>query len=265
MNPALSIIEPYREVRKGGVKVAAIVPAAGLGLRLKSGLPKPLVKIAGKPIIAHTLCALSASNKIGRIVIAVHKDHFDKFNEVLKRFPVKKRIDLVLGGATRRDSVENCLKTIESCVDLILIHDAVRPFVSKDLIARLLKEAKASPAVICGMPVKATIKQVTGHKPGGSGLPSDRQSHRSQVTGVFVEKTLNRENLWEIQTPQVFRKEALIKAYNKYRDKTVTDDASLVEKLGVRVSVIYGSYFNIKITTPEDLVFAKAIVKTAYV
>ena len=233
------------------MKVEAIIPAAGLGLRLKSclpgrqaGVPKPLVKIAGKPIIAHTLCALSASNKIGRIVIAVHKDHFDKFNEILKRFPIKKRIDLVLGGATRRDSVENCLKTIESCADLILIHDAVRPFVSKDLITRLLKEAKTSPAVICGMPLKATIKQ---------------------VTGVFVEKTLNRDNLWEIQTPQVFRKDVLIKAYKEYTDKTVTDDASLVEKLGVRVSVIYGSYFNIKITTPEDLVFAKAIVKTAYV
>ncbi len=94
------------------------------------------------------------------------------------------------------------------------------------------------------MPLKATIKQ---------------------VTGVFVEKTLNRDNLWEIQTPQVFRKDVLIKAYKEYTDKTVTDDASLVEKLGVRVSVIYGSYFNIKITTPEDLVFAKAIVKTAYV
>jgi 2-C-methyl-D-erythritol 4-phosphate cytidylyltransferase len=233
------------------MKVEAIIPAAGLGLRLKSslpGLPKPLVKLGGKPIIAHTLCALSASNTIKRIVIAVNKDHFDEFNEVLKRFPIKKRIDLVPGGATRRDSVENCLKTIESSADVILIHDAVRPFVSKDLITRLLKEAKARPAVICAVPVKATIKSV-----------------RCQVLGVrkeyAVEQTLNRENLWEIQTPQVFRKEVLIKAYKKYRDRTVTDDASLVEKLGVRVSVIYGSYFNIKITTADDLVFAKAILK----
>lgn len=240
------------------MKVEAIIPAAGLGLRLKSlpaasgaGLPKPLIKLGAKPIIAHTLCALSASNRIKRIAIAVHKDHFDEFNEVLKRFPIKKRIDLVPGGATRRDSVENCLKTIESSADVILIHDAVRPFVSKDLITRLLKEAKARPAVICAVPVKATIKQLTVHS--------------SQLTGVFVEKTLDRENLWEIQTPQVFRKEVLIKAYKKYRDRTVTDDASLVEKLGVRVSVIYGSYFNIKITTSEDLVFAKAILARGYV
>lgn len=235
------------------MKVEAIVPAAGLGLRLKAflpgrqaGMPKPLVKIADRPILIHTLCALSESKSIKRIILAVHKEYLDKFRGVLKRFPLKKRIDLVIGGASRRESVENCLKTIDNAADIILVHDAVRPFVSKDLIDRLLKEAKVSPAVISGVPVKATIKSV-----------------RCQVSGVskecVVEKTLSREKLWEIQTPQVFRRELLLEAYKKYRNTAVTDDASLVEKLGVKVKVVRGSYFNIKITTPEDLVFARAI------
>lgn len=230
------------------MKVEAIVPAAGLGLRMNTclaGMPKPLVKIAGKPILIYTLGALSESKSIKRIILAVNKEYLDKFREVLKRFPVKKRIDLVIGGASRRESVENCLKTIDSATDIILVHDAARPFVSKDLIDRLLKEAKVSSAVISGVPVKATVKQVTGC--------------RLQVAGVFVEKTLDRDNLWEIQTPQVFRRELLLEAYKKYRNMAVTDDASLVEKLGVKVKVVRGSYFNIKITTPEDLVFARAI------
>ena len=232
------------------MRVEAIVPAAGLGLRLEAGLPKPLVKIAERPILIHTLRALSESRSIRRIILAVNKGYLDKFREVLKRFPVKKRIELVLGGASRRESVENCLKTIDSAANIILVHDAVRPFVSKDLIDRLLKEAKVSPAVICGVPVKATIKSVRCHL---SGIRK----------GYLVEKTLERESLWEIQTPQVFRRELLLEAYKKYRNGVVTDDASLVERLGVQVKVIYGSYFNIKITTPEDLLFAQAILKSS--
>lgn len=233
------------------MKVEAIVPAAGLGLRLEASLPKPLVKIADRPILIHTLCALSENKSIKRIILAVNKECLDKFRGVLRRFPVKKRIDLVVGGASRRESVENCLKIIDSAANIILVHDAVRPFVSKDLIDRLLKEAKNCPAVICGVPVKATIKQVRSQKP--------------EAAGIFVEKTLSRENLWEIQTPQVFRKELLLAAYKKYKNTAATDDASLVEKLGVKVKVVRGSYFNIKITTPEDLVFAKTIAKAAYV
>ena len=240
------------------MNVEAIVPAAGLGLRLKAalpnrqaGIPKPLVKIAERPILIHTLCALSESRSIRRIILAVNKGCLDKFREVLKRFPVKKRIELVLGGASRRESVENCLKTIDSAANIILVHDAVRPFVSKDLIDRLLKEARVSPAVISGVPVKATIKSVKVSKCQGV------------KEGCMVEKTLNRDNLWEIQTPQVFRRELLLEAYKKYRNGVVTDDASLVERLGVQVKVIYGSYFNIKITTPEDLLFAQAILKSS--
>lgn len=238
------------------MNVEAIVPAAGLGLRLGAGLPKPLVKIAHRPILIHTLCALSESKSIKRIILAVNREHLDKFRGVLKRFPVRKIIDLVLGGASRRESVENCLKQVAGDTDIILVHDAVRPFVSKDLIDRLLKEAKGKPAVISGVPVKATIKEVAGHRPQAAPRP------RLVQADIFVKKTLKRENLWEIQTPQVFRRELLLEAYKKYPKIAAADDASLVERLGVKVKVIRGSYFNIKITTPEDLIIAQAIAKS---
>ena len=232
--------------------VTAIIPAAGLGLRLKSSIPKPLVKIAGKPILAYTLRALAKNSQIKRIIVAVNKAHLKAFEDVLNKFRIGKKTELVSGGPTRRDSVKNCLKNVSGDAGWVLVHDAVRPFVSEDLIGRLLKEALMSPAVICGVPVKATIKRVTGN-----GL--------RETDCYEVEETLERENLWEIQTPQVFRKELLLGAYKKGAGLTVTDDASLVEKSGVKIMLVYGSYFNIKITTPEDLVFAEAILKSGYV
>ena len=232
--------------------VSVIIPAAGLGLRLKSSLPKPLVKIGTKPILMHTLEALSKDTRITHISIAVSQGRGNGFEAVLRKNKIRKRITLILGGNTRRESVENCLRALPLETDTVLIHDAVRPFISQELITTLLEEAKSNPAVICGVPVKATIKQVTMTQ----GL-HDRS--------VFVEKTLKRENIWEIQTPQVFQKSVLLEAYAKYKNTAVTDDASLVEKLGVKIKVVLGSYFNIKITTPEDLVFAKAIVKAGYV
>ena len=233
--------------------VTAIIPAAGMGLRLKASLPKPLVKIAGKPILARTLMVLAENSQIKRIIIAVNKAHLSQFKAVLNKFRIGKKTELVPGGPSRRDSVKNCLKNVPADTGLILVHDAVRPFVSGDLIQRLLKEAQTSPAVISGVPVKATIKSVKVSRSQG-----DKR-------GFIVEKTLDRDKLWEIQTPQVFRKELLLRAYKKYPGLAVTDDASLVEKLGVKIKLIYGSYFNIKITTPEDLLFAEAILKSGYV
>lgn len=230
--------------------VSVIIPAAGLGLRLKFPFPKPLVKIATKPILMHTLEALSKDRRITHISIAVSQGN--GFEAVLRKNKIRKRIQLILGGNTRRESVENCLRALPLEADTVLIHDAVRPFISQELINKLLKEAKSNPAVICGVPVKATIKQVT-------------ITQGFHDRSVFVEKTLKRENIWEIQTPQVFQKSVLLEAYAKYKNTAVTDDASLVEKLGVKIKVVLGSYFNIKITTPEDLVFANAIVKAGYV
>lgn len=123
---------------------------------------------------------------------------------------------------------------------MVLIHDAVRPFIDSDMISRVILEAARSGAAVAGMPLKSAIKEI------------DKSSR--------VVRTLNRRRLCEIQTPQVFRRELIIEAYGKFPNAAAVDDAALVERLGKRVSVVSGSYFNIKITTPEDLVFAKAIL-----
>jgi 2-C-methyl-D-erythritol 4-phosphate cytidylyltransferase len=142
----------------------------------------------------------------------------------------------------------NALCVIDRQTNLILIHDAVRPFIDKRILSSVIREAKRYGAAIAGVPVKATIKRVKGQ--GLSGKSKGR-----------VEKTLNRENIWEIQTPQVFRKDLILKAYKKFGNLDVTDDSMLVEKLGARVGVVLGSYSNIKITIPEDLILAEAIAK----
>lgn len=221
------------------MSVEAIVPAAGSGTRMKAALPKPLLKIDGKPIIVHTLEALAKNRDIKRILVAVNKDNLNRFKKVIGRYKIGKSLVFVSGGQTRGDSVENCLKQVSGETDLVLIHDAVRPFISPVLISRLIREAKKSRAVICGVPVKATLKRVSGQS--------------------IVLNTLDRENVWEIQTPQVFDKALLSEAYKRYGNRAVTDDASVVEKMGQKVKVIEGSYFNIKITTPEDLILAKTI------
>lgn len=232
------------------MRVTAIIPAAGLGVRLRSAIPKPLIHLGRKPILFFILETLSRNSWIQQIIIAVRKDTRQEFAQALKKFKSKIKIEIVLGADTRKHSVENCLEKIAPDADTVLIHDGARPLVSEELVGRLLQEAKRNPAVICGVPVKATVKRV-------SGLTGKR------VSG-FVEKTIKREGLWEIQTPQVFKKEVLVQAYKNFRGSLVTDDASLVEKLGIKVKVVLGSYYNIKITTPEDLAFIKAILKSGY-
>jgi 2-C-methyl-D-erythritol 4-phosphate cytidylyltransferase len=221
--------------------VTAIVLAAGKGLRSKSKLPKPLIKINSKPVIICCLEILSLHPYIKDIILVVNSGNSKEIIKKLECYRIKKIKRVVLGGARRQDSVGNGLSAIDTRTDLVLIHDSVRPFIDKETISRVIKEAEKSGAAIVGVPVKATIKEVTSR--------------------YIIKRTLPREKLWEAQTPQVFRKDLILRAYGKFKDTDVTDDASLVEKLGLKVAVIPGSYNNIKITTPEDLILAEAIAK----
>ena len=229
--------------------VTAILLAAGKGLRLKSKISKPLIKIDSRPLIIYSLNTLSKHPYIKDIIVVANRRNLQDLRNNIKRFSIDKIKDVVLGGKKRQGSVINGLRAIDNHTDLVLIHDGVRPFIDKDIVSSVIKTAKLYGAAIVGVPVKATIKGV-----------------RCQVSGVrakcyTVDKTFNRESLWEIQTPQVFKKDLILKAYNKFGDMDVTDDAMLVEKLGVKVSVVRGAYNNIKITTPKDLVLAEAILK----
>jgi 2-C-methyl-D-erythritol 4-phosphate cytidylyltransferase len=223
--------------------VSAIVPAAGSGLRLRSSLPKPLVSLNKKPIFIHTLSSLNRHPDIKEIILVVSGNTVGAITQCLKRYKIKKVKELVIGGAARCDSVRNGLKRVSHRAELVLIHDAVRPIIESNMISRIIKEAKKTGAAILGVPIKPTVKEV---------------DMRNRVV-----RTLRRENVYEIQTPQVFRKDIIINAYKKFSNLRAVDDASLVERLGKTVKVVFGSYFNIKITTPEDLVFARAILKAS--
>jgi len=228
--------------------VTAVVLAAGKGLRLKSKISKPLIKIDSKPLITYSLNTLGKHPYIKDIIVVANPRNLQDIRKTIKRFRIDKIKDVVLGGEVRRASVANGLRAIDSHTDLVLIHDGVRPFIDKEMVSSVIKTAKSCGAAIVGVPVKATVKSV-------------KVSKSQSLKGNIVDRTLDRSKLWEIQTPQVFRKDLILKAYDKFGDIGVTDDAMLVEKLGAKVSVVKGSYNNIKITTPEDLIIAQAIAK----
>lgn len=216
--------------------ISAIVVAAGKGLRLRSKVSKAVIKINKKPLIAYSLGVLKACREIKEIILVCNRANRGR----LKAFAKK----TVLGGKLRRDSVNNGLKAVDPQADLILIHDAARPFIDKTIVLKAINTARRYGAAVVGVPVKNTIKK----------LIADNSE-------LIVKETIDRKRLWEIQTPQVFKKEIIFKAYQRFSKSPATDEAMLVEKLGRKVYIVRGSYHNIKITTPEDLVIAGAIAK----
>lgn len=215
--------------------------AAGKGVRLQSKIPKPLARINSKPVIIYSLETLSRYPSVKDIILVVNSKNSKSIIKEVKKRRIKKIEKIIQGGRRRQDSVFNGLKALDNDTHLVLIHDAARPFIDKHTLTALIKTAKNSGAAIAGVPVKATIKRVSGK--------------------FIVRKTIEREGLWEIQTPQVFKKDLILMAYKKFGKQDATDDAMLVERLGEKVSVVLSSYNNIKITTPEDLKLAKVIAK----
>jgi len=221
------------------MKVAALVPAAGKGKRIKSKIEKPYIKLCGRPILAHTLLRLSKNRYIDEVVVAVNRNKIPKVKrEILGRFKIKKT-RVVAGGSQRKDSVFNALKNVSPDIDYILIHDCVRPFITDNLISSSLKAAKIFGASVVGVPLSPTLKHT-----GKNG---------------FIRSTADRRAFWEAQTPQAFKRDLIERSYKKIRGKklNITDDSMLVERLGVKPKLVMGSYSNIKITTPEDLELAR--------
>jgi 2-C-methyl-D-erythritol 4-phosphate cytidylyltransferase len=225
------------------MKVAAIVPSAGIGVRLKTRIQKPYINLGDKPILARTLIALSKNKNITEILVSVVKDKLNKARkEIIEKYNIKKA-RLVIGGKIRSDSVYNALKAVSRNVDYILIHDGIRPFITDELIETLLKEVARFKAVVTAVPMKPTLKFV-----GKDG---------------FIKNTPSREYFWEAQTPQVFKRDIIEKAYKIARKKKIiaTDDSTLVERIRVKPKIVMGLYSNIKITTKEDLDLAKILIK----
>ncbi|MFA5114873.1 MAG: 2-C-methyl-D-erythritol 4-phosphate cytidylyltransferase [Candidatus Omnitrophota bacterium] len=223
------------------MRVSAIVLAAGRGSRLKSGLSKPLVRIKDKPIIIYSLEKLNSHPEIAEIIVVANRNNRKAITALIKEYRLAKVRIVTLGGVRRQDSVSCGLRHLGKNTGLVLIHDAARPFIEKRLISSLIREAAKCGASVLGIPVKSTLKKTSG---------------RSRL----VERTVSRKGLWEIQTPQVFRRALFLESFSTFgRGDEVTDDAMLVEKLGAEVKIVDGSSRNIKITSPEDIRVAAAI------
>jgi 2-C-methyl-D-erythritol 4-phosphate cytidylyltransferase len=220
------------------LKSVVLIPAAGLGTRM-GGVRKPFLELDGVPVLNLTLRKFLSSPLISAAYVALRPE-----DRVTLTEQFEKPVVIVDGGANRQASVENCLRAVPADTDLVAVHDAVRPFVEMDAIARVLAEAARTGAAILGIPAVDTIKQV----------------ERIDDHAV-IRATLKREIIVLAQTPQVFRYDLLCRAYEAARqDEFIgTDEASLIEHLGVEVSVVMGSDRNIKITRPSDLELARWI------
>lgn len=224
--------------------IPAIIVAAGKGIRMNDKLRKQFILLAGRPILAYSVLAFDACDLIDCIILVVPKKDIDYcWKDIVAPLNLCKKINLVPGGEKRQDSVYNGLMAVDkNAAEIVVIHDGVRPFVSHEQIAACITGAKEYGACILAIHADDTLKQV------------DRSG--------FICNTLERDDILLAQTPQAFQYDLIIKAHENARREgfTGTDDASLVERLGGNIRIIYGSKQNIKITNREDLVFATALI-----
>jgi 2-C-methyl-D-erythritol 4-phosphate cytidylyltransferase len=223
-------------------KAIAIVPSAGVGRRFDPFIKKTFADLNGLPLLIQTLKRLNQSRCIGEIIPVMRPEDIEEGYEMAISHGLEKVKRIVPGGRERQDSVYNGLRSIEADAP-VLIHDGVRPIIPDGLIERLMDELDGYDGVVPGVPLRETIKMVD--------------------KGVVV-RTVSREGLWSIQTPQLFHIEALRRAYQSaYSDGYyATDDSALVERIGGRVKIIMGSLFNIKVTTPEDLEMVRYLLSS---
>ncbi len=225
------------------MRALAIVLAGGVGKRMGSATSKQFLLLDNRPIIAHTLQVFEECRPVDGVYLVVNQKDLSLIQEeILEQNRFSKILKIVIGGRLRQDSVRNGLEAVDEPCDVVIIHDAARPFVSPAFIEKSIFLMEMFDAIIPAMPVKDTIKVIS--KEG------------------FVQRTLERDSLWQIQTPQTFKYDLILQAYREGMAKKFYgyDDASFIEYLGKRIKVIEGSPYNIKITTPEDLVIAKGIL-----
>jgi 2-C-methyl-D-erythritol 4-phosphate cytidylyltransferase/2-C-methyl-D-erythritol 2,4-cyclodiphosphate synthase len=226
------------------MKTVAIIPAGGAGKRLKSHIAKQYLLLDSLPVLVQTLKVFQDSKEIDEIILALPPEDLVHIRqELAEKYCLTKVTIVVAGGKERQDSVKNCLEAIEGKRDVVVVHDAVRPFVTEELIRKVINAAKITGAAITGVKVKDTIKEI-------------KEDEK-------VLNTVPRNNLWLTQTPQAFKFDLLKEAYKTAYDENFygTDDASLVERMGKEVKVVEGSYENIKITTNEDMIIADALMQ----
>lgn len=219
---------------------SVIVPAAGKASRME-GIDKILVEIAGKPILAYSLETLNDCPLVDEIILVTREDMIVDLGKLCQEFAITKASKVLVGGAERRDSVLIGVREAREDADLIAIHDGARPFLSTKVLETVLAEGRRTGAAVPAIAVTDTIK---------------RANH------CLVEKTLQREKLWAVQTPQVFHADLIKPALEQAvaENISLTDDCAAVERLGMKVTLTEGAVENLKVTTPLDLLFAEAIL-----
>ena len=224
------------------MQVAAIIAAGGRGVRFGADRPKQFLDIGGRSILELSVAALAASERIHQIVVALPEDHVDAGAKALRE-AIGRPVAVVAGGARRQDSVANAFAKASKDADIVVIHDAARPFVTREVIERAINGAREHGAAIAATAVRDTVKQTGDALADGSRL---------------VRATIPRDSVFLAQTPQAFRRDILARALAEGKEVDATDEAMLVERLGVPVHVVEGDARNVKITTQDDLAKARS-------
>lgn len=222
---------------------AAIVPAAGQGIRLQFGRPKALIPLLRKPMLAWTLETILHSGLFSEVFVACPPGDEQSFSKALPGLSGGTPIHFIAGGKTRQESVWNCLIKLSADCELVAIHDGARPLVTEGILRETLQKAAEIGAALAAVPSKDTVKEC-------------------DERGVIV-RTLARERLCLVQTPQCFKLQLLKQAFEAARSEgfEATDDSGIVERVGIEVHVVTGSYENIKVTTPEDILICEEILR----
>src|SRR5271166_38885 len=225
--------------------IAAILPAAGLGTRMGAETPKQFLELEGTPILIHSVRRIASCPLVTDIIVATRADVVDSLQERIRDERFMQSVRVVRGGDSRQDSVAIALHEVSDDTEIVLVHDAVRPFVTREQIARVIEEARRCQAAILGIPAMDTVKEVKR-----ASLPEDV---------ALITNTVPRERIVLAQTPQVFATGLLKEAFARAEADGVTasDEAGLVERLGHDVHVVQGSERNIKITKPADMDLAR--------
>ena len=226
------------------MRAVAIVPSAGRGLRMKSQVPKVLTPLLGRPLLAWTLEPIFQVGLFSEILVACSPEDRPLINRFLsEEIGGSQPVRLIIGGETRQDSVANCLREISGECELVAIHDGARPLLTPQILLDVLHRADETGAAIAAVPCKDTVKVC------------DEEG--------IVTQTLDRSRLRLVQTPQCFRHSLIVSAYEKAQREgfIATDDAAVAERMGAAVHVVMGSYENIKVTTPEDILICEEILR----
>lgn len=224
---------------KNGKKVTAIILVAGNSTRYGQNRNKNFEEIDGKTVLSYSLNAFAKNDYIDDIIIASKKDEMNKVKEIVSKENIRKKVNFVVGGETRKESVYNCIK--ESSSELVIIHDGARPVIKQNYISGCIENLEKFKGVTVGVKSKDTIKITNENN--------------------VVVNTTQRANTWIIQTPQAFNRKILLDTHEKYKTSDVTDDCMLLEKDNHDVKIIEADYTNIKITTLEDMNFIKEFLR----